>query len=1590
MKKFLPPFIVLFFMALSVYTNAQVIDVCAGADSVTLRLGGFQYGEIQWQISYDNEQWEDIEAANDTNYRFMPEYSAYYRAVVAHPNCVADTSEVSHVQLPLWCHAGPDRLLNYGDNYRMMASSDSNAVGEWHILSGTGGNLSDPYDPKAVFSGDDSVYTLTWSLTNSCGTTTDTVVIRYTTTEFYDDIVFVDTTDLILSDTAEMLDGKFVIVFSDPVPVVTDSSVIVSLSGDFMRKVLYREMRGDTCMMLTRQGTIDDILKYGVINFDLLIEEAAADTVGDSSRFVRLNHLPTRAEILADSSYRKKIYIQDFFASSYMNNRGEGSFNFTFGGEHLAADLLNLNLPYFNGQCDPQFSIKFELIFVVEKPRNTEKISKVMFGFKDVQSKFSLTLSGSAYLNVGGEGSIYTNTSEATLEEILKKIKFHEWAPKFNIPIPTPIPGVVVVTTLSVPIKIKANIEGGFSFFFSKRFGGECIYVYDHGDTHFIKHFDSPPMTQQMSSFNRSVFEIAITPELSAMIDKVVGPYAWIGPKYKYLSCSSLNPPVGKSSLHNISLNWGCGVKVKFFNLLKFGYGGEWTVFNLSKTWYSPSKLEIVNGNNQIFTGGTMLSAPLVLKVYDSRSKPMEDAVVHFTSDDGFFSTSSAISDDNGNVRVHFTPTIGDGNVATMRATIYSCENEIIDEKTLNAYRGSYYCPNSTLSASFVHRDTVMELRVTGGQPPYQGYISAFTNTWDPNFYAPFIPQPGVIYRGLVRDQYGCQAHAIFISPSDQCAESDLSVSYSVYSLNGVTNVTLTGEGGTPPYQYQIDGDLSNFQEEPHFSGIAPGDHIAYIKDAAQCIKEVPFPVVQAGDELSFMVYSIHDIAPQSANITCAIISSDAATLDNYGVCWSTSHEPTLQNAHVAGHITNPNSDNFYFYDCEVEGLQPNTDYYARAYITRYGITEYSNERHFTTPLPNAPEVITGSVFNVTKNSATCGGIVTNDHGYPVTARGVCWSTSPIPTLNDSFTQDGSGLGDFTSQISGLTPNTLYWVRAYATNSNGTSYGDVDTFRTLPNLLLTVTTEVPNPVTATTATLHGTAITTGAPIVSRGFCWGQDNNPSIGNPDSQIILGEGSGNSFSATITGLSPSTTYQVSAFADNGQGVELGNVISFTTSSCIPIVNTLEPTAIISNTATLQGHIYNECVTAMPITSCGFCMDTIANPSVGGNQQVYSTEFNQADGDIYYLASNLLTGVTYHVRCYAINANGVHYGDDRTFVIEDDCNLPQVNTLNVANIGTYSATARFTVFFDDGCEITQCGVCWGTQPSLSIDSDTSISMTGSIGENTLNINGLEPESVYYVRAFATNSAGTTYGQILAFRTDAETGASCGTLMDADSNVYHTVQLGDQCWMKENLRTTHYADGTEIPLGTAASTTDAYCYYPTGNFDDNVNFRNVPLYGYLYNWPAVMHGASTSSSNPSGVQGICPTGWHVPSNAEWTQLVNYLSSDGFQCGSNPTNVSKSLASVNGWNSSTTVCSAGNDPSMNNASGFTVVAGGYNIGSSICSPPGEMAYFWTCTSRSGPVLNNFVYQYSINYNSAEFNSGNGMKNWELSVRCVKN
>lgn len=213
--------------------------------------------------------------------------------------------------------------------------------------------------------------------------------------------------------------------------------------------------------------------------------------------------------------------------------------------------------------------------------------------------------------------------------------------------------------------------------------------------------------------------------------------------------------------------------------------------------------------------------------------------------------------------------------------------------------------------------------------------------------------------------------------------------------------------------------------------------------------------------------------------------------------------------------------------------------------------------------------------------------------------------------------------------------------------------------------------------------------------------------------------------------------------------------------------------------------------------------------------------------------------------------------------------------------------------------------------------------------------------------------------------------------LTDYDGNIYNTVQIGTQCWMKENLKTTHYSDGTGILLGDhAVSDTMAYFYYP------NNDSSNVAFYGLYYNWPALMNKAVSSFTIPSGVQGICPTGWHVPSDREWTVLEDYVGSQSkYICGNDPKKIAKALASTEGWVEEEFPfdCSIATEIKSNNATGFSVLpAGNFEIGS--YNYLGECADFWTATN----MIDRFMVA-----EAGEVGPNPNAKNAAFSVRCLR-
>ncbi len=315
---------------------------------------------------------------------------------------------------------------------------------------------------------------------------------------------------------------------------------------------------------------------------------------------------------------------------------------------------------------------------------------------------------------------------------------------------------------------------------------------------------------------------------------------------------------------------------------------------------------------------------------------------------------------------------------------------------------------------------------------------------------------------------------------------------------------------------------------------------------------------------------SVEEVTETTAKVVGQVMADGGAEVTERGVCWNTESNPEVT------HQRTVEGTGLGTFTLEVADLQPNTTYYVRAYATNEKGTSYGEEMNFTTQEIEEPEepgddepenpeepdddepeepeipvvitVTTSEVTEITINSAVCGGEITIEGEAVIVARGVCYGTNSNPTVSDSYTTDGEGVGAFTSQISDLTHNTTYYVRAYATDEEGnTSYGEEKSFVTLEMLIPAVTTSEVTDITVSSAVCGGEVTSDGnVAVTSRGVCWSTEQNPTI--EDSKTTDGDGVG-VFTSNISELSQGTTYYVRAYAVNEMGVAYGEEISFTT---------------------------------------------------------------------------------------------------------------------------------------------------------------------------------------------------------------------------------------------------------------------------------------------------------------------------------------------------------------------------------------------------------------------------------------------------------
>ena len=344
------------------------------------------------------------------------------------------------------------------------------------------------------------------------------------------------------------------------------------------------------------------------------------------------------------------------------------------------------------------------------------------------------------------------------------------------------------------------------------------------------------------------------------------------------------------------------------------------------------------------------------------------------------------------------------------------------------------------------------------------------------------------------------------------------------------------------------------------------------------------------------------------------------------------------------------------------------------------------------------PVVTTTAVSGVTTTTAVSGGNVTDDGGADVTARGVCWGTAANPTVSGSKTSDGTGTGSFSSNLTGLTPGTKYYVRAYATNSVGTAYGNEVEFTATAVVGATVTTAAVTVFSYTTATAGGNVTGAGGGnVTAKGVCYGETANPAIGGAG-VVATTDGTGTGvFTSSLTNLKSGTKYYVRAYATNDAGTEYGTQVEFTTLAVgEPDLSTGAVSSITDVSATVGGNV--TAANGGAIEERGLCWSTSENPTV--EDDFIAATLGEGTGEFTANLTNLVTGTTYYVRAYAENSAGTNYGEQVTFntLLRD----ADANLYEVVRIGSqlWMAENLATTMFNNNTPIptVATGAAWVT----------------------------------------------------------------------------------------------------------------------------------------------------------------------------------------------------------------------------------------------------------------------------------------------------
>lgn len=667
----------------------------------------------------------------------------------------------------------------------------------------------------------------------------------------------------------------------------------------------------------------------------------------------------------------------------------------------------------------------------------------------------------------------------------------------------------------------------------------------------------------------------------------------------------------------------------------------------------------------------------------------------------------------------------------------------------------------------------------------------------------------------------------LFINPSYKTAD----VSWVVTSNATIQEVTIEYSTDSTFAQYEksqmiaADPDKNDGKYKVSLSQLMDGStyyvRCRAINKISSCAQRTGMFTTKRYTSPSVQTDSITNITTASATLCATLSDWGSETRPNVGFFWATHANVTENDVKEACNIST--SSAVISFSHTLSNLTDGVTYYIRAYAQNTHGLSLSEECSFIT---GTPTVVTLTTTNITESSATCRGNVVADGGHSVTERGICHSISAQPTITDNKIVCGSGLGEYSCEISNLDNGKTYHVRAYAINDNGIVYGSENTFIVGTP---TVRTVALSNISYTSASCSGSVeMDGGKSIITRGICYGETNNPTI--EDYKVENGNGVG-SFTCSMKNLKAGSTYHVRAFAENINGISYGEIIEFRTLSYSPPSVTTSPISkITESSATCGGNVISD--GGDPVFGRGVCYGTSENPTISDNK----IEKGQGEGAFSCEVTGLKEGTIYHYRAYAENRYGVSYGEDVMFAtmsVFKDGVLP----------GVFSVSSTQKIHFSQG--------------NLQYRASSG---TWRFAENQWD----------YVGGYSNGSHGTVSGS--DNRSISSTYSGWIDLFGWGTSGAYSIQP----WTTTTDNSAYYKAGEYGSIGhlTNLTSRDWGIYNAISNGGQKAKLWRTPT---SYEWTYIISTRENAKSlygkaTVNGVNGIIllPDNFHLPQGIEW------------------------------------------------------------------------------------------------------------------------